>query len=688
MQQDLYAQIRIAVIAIVVVVPIGILGFMLIEGWSLLDAVYVTVITLSTVGYGDSVPKSDAGRIFTIFLLLIGIGSFTYAAQAAIGLLTNQAFRDARQRLHTYKKIKKLKNHYILCGAGELVDKTISYLLQAAETRRQFVWEQAYQPFDHFLDRLMGDDADGHNVRLRAKLKHLIMYYIRSLRRSSTILDVIVVITEDRQYAEHLREAGLLVIRGKPSNDQVLKQAGIQRAQALVAMLDTDTETLLTVLTAHKLSPALYITAAAIDEALQQKMLRVGAHNVVAPFDVSGKFLNNITLRPAVSDYFSSILFDQASAYKVTQLPLWDDSPWIGRRLGALHLTDQFKAGVIGIRSQNGEYIYAPTGNYELQEDEVLLVVAPSQHIQALQAACYEGTIHKPRFPSWQRLPGKDEILSSAKTYTLETSERSVAHMSKHFVICGTDRVARNAIDNLNPERPFVIVSDDEEFTQELLGRGFRVIHGNPTNEQTLKKAGVDHAQAIMVSLADASQTVLTILASRSLSRNLLITATADTDDMIDKLHLAGADRVINPYHVAAQFVIHSTTRPEVTNFIQSVLFNYKTGLETTEIYMENDAHWIGKSLSELRLNKRFDAGVIGVRLEDRETFLYAPPGSHVIQKQEVLIIIVPMAKSDELRVDAHGDESKRPATLRRVKVLQTSKWTRDMIQELIESRI
>lgn len=687
MQQDLYAQIRIAVIAIMIVIPIGILGFMVIEGWSLLDATYVTVITLSTVGYGDSVPKSDAGRIFTIFLLLFGIGSFTYAAQAAVGLLTNQTFREARQRLHTFKKIKRLKNHYILCGTGELVDKTIGYLLQAAEMRRQFIWEQSYKPIDDFLDRLMGDDAEGHNVRLRTKLKHFIMYCIRSFQRSATILDVIVVITNNRQYAEHLRAAGLLVITGKPSDDHVLHQAGIQRAQALVAMLDSDTETLLTVLTAHKLSPAVYITAAALDEDLQQKMMRVGAHNVVAPFDVAGKFLNNITLRPAVSDYFNSILFDQASTYLMTQLLLWDDSPWIGRRLGALHLKTKFDAGVIGIRSQSGRYIYAPTGNYELHEDEVLLAVAPSQNTQALQTACREGTINKPRFPSWQRLPGVDEILSSEKTYTLESSERAVAHMAKHFVICGTDRIARNAIDNLNPERPFVVVSDNEVATQELLGRGFRVIHGNPTHEDVLKKAGVDQAQAIMVSLETASQTVLTILTSRSLSRNLLITAIADTDDMIDKLHLAGADRVINPYHVAAQFVIHSTTRPEVTNFIQSVLFNYQTGLETTEIYMENDAQWIGKSLSELRLDKRFNAGVIGVRLEDRETFMYAPPGSHVIQPQEVLIIIVPMDQSDALRVDAHGGESKRPSTLRRVKVLQTSRWTRDMIQELIESR-
>jgi len=102
---------------------------------------------------------------------------------------------------------------------------------------------------------------------------------------------------------------------------------------------------------------------------------------------------------------------------------------------------------------------------------------------------------------------------------------------------------------------------------------------------------------------------------------------------------------------------------------------------------MESDATWIGQSLASLRLDKRFDAGVIGIRLADRETFIYAPEGSHVIKPFEVLIIVTPMSQSDALRIDAHGTEGKRPQTLRQIKVMQTNTWTRDMIQELIEGR-
>jgi uncharacterized protein with PhoU and TrkA domain len=112
-------------------------------------------------------------------------------------------------------------------------------------------------------------------------------------------------------------------------------------------------------------------------------------------------------------------------------------------------------------------------------------------------------------------------------------------------------------------------------------------------------------------------------------------------------------------------------------------LFNYRTGLETTEIYMEDSSEWIGKSIAELHLGKRFDAGVVGIRNPDHETFLYAPPSKHVIEEHEVLIIVTPMKNSDALANDAHGGAVRAPTTLRN-RVLQTAKWTPDEIQEMI----
>jgi voltage-gated potassium channel len=257
---------------------------------------------------------------------------------------------------------------------------------------------------------------------------------------------------------------------------------------------------------------------------------------------------------------------------------------------------------------------------------------------------------------------------STRPPYSLVEAEKAIEEMSAHFVICGTGRVARNAISKLDPERPFVIVSYDNTFTAELLRRGFRVVHGNPTSEQTLRKARVDHALAIMVSIEDEADRILTILTCRSLSKRLLITATADADHMIPKLHRAGADRVASPFRIGAQFVLLATTRPAVSDFFQYVLYNYQAGIETTELYMQDDSPWIGSKIEDLRLDRLFRAGVIGVRLANGQ-FLYAPPADYVIREQEVLIVVTPMVHSDELRLTAHGSASKRPHTLRRATV-------------------
>jgi voltage-gated potassium channel len=275
---------------------------------------------------------------------------------------------------------------------------------------------------------------------------------------------------------------------------------------------------------------------------------------------------------------------------------------------------------------------------------------------------------------NWQYLPSQQSTRTGSKVYTLEEAEEAIEAMSQHFIICGSGPVMQRSTSKLDPDRPFVILSNDDKLVEELLGRGFRVIKGDAAHEEVLLKAGTDRALAIMVTVEDDADAVLTILNSRTLSKKLLITATASSDDMIPKLRRAGADRVISPFRIAAQFVLQATTRPAVSDFMQHVLFNYQTGLETTELYMQDNSPWIGKTIGELLLERLFRAGVIGVRRANGR-FIYAPPDSHVIGEHEVLIITTPMVNSDELRLIAHGGESKRPETLRRDDEVRASQW-------------
>lgn len=667
-------QIRIALITLGIVVPIGVIGFTLIEKLSLLDAIWLTVITLATIGYGDIYARTPEGRVFTLILILFGIGAVAYGLQATATFLVSPAIRDLRQRRRTQRLIEHLRQHYIICGAGELVDNTINFLIEGSQRRQAVQQEQFYRPIDQLLDGLFGDDAEGHHPFIRGFLRRLFMIYIWLFHRTRTLLDIVVVITPSHEFANHLRENGLLVIEGDPTNDEILRSAGIQHAQAMMVMLDSDTEALLTVLTARSLNTDIDITAGALDENLSPKMIRVGANGVLAPYEVSGRFLNNASLRPAVNDFFNTILFNQQNDTQATQLFLWDDSPWIGKPLGSLKLREHFQTSIMGVRRESGDYIYAPNDDYVISENEVLIAIAPGRRIETLQKACREGTTSKPRIANWQRLPIRmtPPPAPHRHVYGLDEVETAVKEMSGHFIICGSGLVARSAIDKLDPARPFVIISDDDLYTFELLEQGFRVIHGSPAQETTLRKAGVERALSVMIAVDDDASSVLTVLNCRGLSKRLLITAAAQSNEMLPKLHRAGADRVVSPFQIAAQFVLLATTRPVVSDFLQYVVYNYAARIETTELYMQDDSGWIGSNLERLNLYGQYQAGVIGIRQADGQ-FVYTPSEDYVLKPYDVLIVVTPMQYADELRALAHGSATKRPASLRRTQPLKTT---------------
>jgi voltage-gated potassium channel len=638
-------QLRLALFAILAIVPIATVGFMLTEGLSFFNALYLTVITLATIGYGDIAPRTLVGRFFVMVVVVFGLATFTFALQAIFSMITSTALREARQRQYVLRRVADFNNHYVLCGKGEMVDRTLSHLMNNARNHRI-----RFAP--------VGRDANHEAI------------------------GAFVIVTSDSHYAEKLREKGLWAILGSGTDAEVLHSAGIERARALIVMGDNDAETLLTILTARSLHRTLLITAAVLDDQLSQKMLQVGANNVIAPYAVAGSFLNNGTFRPAVNDFYSNLAFDTATDHSLMELHIGEKGAWANRTLAELGL-DHYGTDVIGIRDVDGAFSYTPPKSHVVQVGEVLLAVGKSQHARTLETLANGNDTTANLL--WQPLPFRQHAPKSTQTYSLLDAEQAVQAMSKHYIVCGSGLVARRAVDSLNPERPFVVLSNDNTLTTELLRRGFRVIHGDPTQEETLLRAGVKRAQAIMVTLEDETDALITVLTCRTLNKHLLITSTAHNDSMITKLELAGADRIVSPFRIAAAFTILATTCPNVSDFIKHVMFNYHSGLETAELYMETSSAWIGQSIDALNLMARYEAGVVGVRHADRKTYCYAPKEDYVIQANEVLIVIVPMRYSDALREEAHGSASKRPSTLR-TRVLQSARFTPDEVANLMKN--
>lgn len=656
-------QIRIAVAALVIIISTGVAGFLFFEKLSLLNAIWLTVITLATIGYGDIYAHTEGGRVFTIFLILFGIGAVAYGLQATATFFLSPAIRDVRQRRRAQREIDRLRDHYIICGQGELVDDTVKNLLEGAKQREALYNAQINQPIERFGQRILGDKARASRpFRLLARL---LSFPFRVFHKNSSLLDIVVVITSVEAFANRLRDDGFLVVTGDPTADQVLIRAGVKNAGALMVMLDNDTEAILSVLTARSLNSQLEITAAVLDDQLAYKMVQVGANSVIAHYDVAGRFLNNATLRPAVSDFFTSILFSQKYEFQTTQLFLHEDSAWNYRPIGDIELDKRFNASVIGLRLDNGLYEYVPDHQHILRENEILIAVAPAGQIHALQEECRANVSIVPHHTMAQRLPAPSSpIVIPGQPQTLETSAQLIAEMSRHFIICADGQVAPHAINKLDPARPFVIICDKPQYVEELLSLGFRVVPGNAASESTLRQAGADRALAIMITADDSASNILTVLNSRTLSKDLLIVTTTHEEDMIPKLRRAGADRVVTPFQVAARFVLLATTRPAVSDFLQYVLYNRQVGIETTELYMQNDSPWIGRNIGSLELNRLYQARVIGLRLADGK-YVYAPAAKHILKAYEVLIIVTPMEYSDELRNLAHGSVTKRPESLR-----------------------
>ena len=196
---DRRRQFRAAAILILIVMPIGIAGYMEIEGYSFLDAVWLTIITLTTIGYGDINANTNIGKLFTIGLVLVGLSALTFFLSSSFALLFSSEAVTRRRKRRIKQKIGKLNSHYIICGKGEMVDKTIGYVLQGAQIRLTQHQQTSYAPIENVLNQLFGDVQRGGFMGVRKLVHRLFIIYFNTFAQYTTLLDLIVVVTERRR---------------------------------------------------------------------------------------------------------------------------------------------------------------------------------------------------------------------------------------------------------------------------------------------------------------------------------------------------------------------------------------------------------------------------------------------------------------------------------------------------------
>lgn len=323
----------IAVISLVILFAIGVVGYRIIEGdnphqkWTVFDAIFMTVITLTTVGYSDD-NMSKVGRVFTVFLLIGGLGIFVYSIGVATAFIIEGQFREVFRRRKMEKLIDKLSDHYIVCGIG---DTGVHALEEMIQMNMDFV------AIEHNQERIERELA-----------------------------------TKD-----------FLYVQGDATEDEVLIRAGIERARGLITSLSRDQDNLFVVLSAKQLNPRLKIASKAVEANSLSKLKQAGADEVVLPDHIGGMRLASTITRPIVVNFLDIMLRSQETtrfAESVIQL----GTPLVGLTLGEARIPDRTNLMVVAVHTRNGEFIYNPSGGLKLEAGDALIVIADNEQRENL----------------------------------------------------------------------------------------------------------------------------------------------------------------------------------------------------------------------------------------------------------------------------------------------------------------
>ena len=319
----------IAVIVTLILIFAGTTGYRLIEGWAFLDALYMTVITITTVGYGEIHQLSQGGRIFTVFLIISSFGVMGYIVASIGQTIIAGQIRTVLGRRKLEKKVKKLKNHYILCGYGRIG----SYIA------RQFALEDV--PF--------------------------------------------VVIENDLGRIKLAEEDGFPYVEGDASDDNVLVNAGVEKAKCLVAATGSDADNLYITLSTRSLNQTIYILSRAGDEAAERKLMSAGANRVVSPYLMGAARMVNAVLRPAIVEFVDLVVERKHLELQLEEITVADASRFKGKPLRESGIRRELGLIVVAIKKASGDMLFNPSSETLIEKGDVLIVLGEKKHLGMLE---------------------------------------------------------------------------------------------------------------------------------------------------------------------------------------------------------------------------------------------------------------------------------------------------------------
>ena len=308
---------------------VGTGGYIAIEGWSLLDALYMTVITVSTVGFKEVLVMSPPGRLFTIGLIIVGVGFIAYSAGSIVQFMVEGQLRSILGRKKVEKEISNLRGHYIICGYGR-IGTNICHELAAKPV-----------PF--------------------------------------------VVVESDQKRCEQLYKEGVLHVEGDATQDETLIRAGIQHARGLVTAVTSDTANVYITLTARGLNPDLFILSRASEEGAEMKLRRAGATKVISPYVMGASRMAQAILRPSVVDFIEIAAAGKNFELQIEESRVAADSSLVNKTLVTSGIRKEFGVIIVGIKKGDGQMLFNPESGTMIEAGDILITLGEQAAVERLE---------------------------------------------------------------------------------------------------------------------------------------------------------------------------------------------------------------------------------------------------------------------------------------------------------------
>ncbi|WP_312648746.1 potassium channel family protein [Aminipila sp.] len=323
-------QIILAVSMFLSVMVVGTIGYYYLLNVRIIDALYMTAITVSTVGYREVGVMTPKAEMFTIFIIFWGVGTVGYAFTRGVVIFIEGGLRNLWRNKKMQTKISKLENHYILCGGGE--------------SGRVVV--------DEFLNKKVP----------------------------------FVIIEKDETLVNHYVERGLLVIEGDATEEEVLEKAKVRQAKGLISALSKDVDNLFTVLTARQLNSEIYIISRSIDKSSPDKLKKAGANHTISSNEIGGKRMAALMLKPSVISFLDVITHVGDIEFALEDIIVNEKSDIVNKTIGELKIPECFGLIILAVRKNQDNFLtFNPGADVRLEKGDVFLVLGTDPQVSALK---------------------------------------------------------------------------------------------------------------------------------------------------------------------------------------------------------------------------------------------------------------------------------------------------------------